>query len=352
MSKNIFNIGDRVKFLNDVGEGIVTQIISDKKLMVMVDGFNIPCLLSDLVSNRQPDTMPSESLAAGADEEAINSDSDGSEYVVSVAFLPPVKDKSAMYLLNDSSYQMFYTIGFVGSDGIVAQQGCGRLAPDSKVFICGIALDTITDKIDMRLDVILFKNIPYTPADSSSASLPLALNALRLITSYSANDFFDEKALIYDMISSAAEKKPCASEELPAEKDSITIEKPTLKFTPKIIGKISLPDDSRKKKEPAAATNEQISILDLRPAIMRSQAGFLPESELLSLQTQRARQALQAVLDGAVPRCILIYGIGAAPLLNHLMQYIRTEFPQLTAIDASERQYHYGAISVTKNTKK
>ena len=43
-------IGDKVNFLNAVGGGIVTKIIDSRMVMVEVEeGFEIPCLTSDLV---------------------------------------------------------------------------------------------------------------------------------------------------------------------------------------------------------------------------------------------------------------------------------------------------------------
>ena len=45
-----FKIGDKVNFLSSVGGGIVKRIIDSKMVMVEVeDGFEIPCLISDLV---------------------------------------------------------------------------------------------------------------------------------------------------------------------------------------------------------------------------------------------------------------------------------------------------------------
>ena len=44
------NIGDKVNFLNAVGGGKVTKIIDSRMVMVEIeDGFELPCLISDLV---------------------------------------------------------------------------------------------------------------------------------------------------------------------------------------------------------------------------------------------------------------------------------------------------------------
>ena len=45
-----FNIGDKVNFLSSVGGGVITKIVDSRMVMVEIeDGFEIPCLMSDLV---------------------------------------------------------------------------------------------------------------------------------------------------------------------------------------------------------------------------------------------------------------------------------------------------------------
>ena len=45
-----FKIGDRVNFLSSTGGGKVTKIIDSRMVMVEIeDGFEVPCLISDLV---------------------------------------------------------------------------------------------------------------------------------------------------------------------------------------------------------------------------------------------------------------------------------------------------------------
>jgi len=44
-----FQVGDRVRFLHQKGEGVVSKIIDDIKVLVSVDGFDFPYLKDDLV---------------------------------------------------------------------------------------------------------------------------------------------------------------------------------------------------------------------------------------------------------------------------------------------------------------
>jgi hypothetical protein len=51
-----FNIGDRVRFLNDVGGGKVVKYIDNETVAVLnQDDFEIPVLMSELILDQAPD---------------------------------------------------------------------------------------------------------------------------------------------------------------------------------------------------------------------------------------------------------------------------------------------------------
>ena len=49
-----FNLGDKVKFMDQEGQGTVTKIISAATVGVTVDGFEIPCPITDLIKMDAP----------------------------------------------------------------------------------------------------------------------------------------------------------------------------------------------------------------------------------------------------------------------------------------------------------
>jgi len=43
-------VGDKVKFLNEVGEGTVVEVLRNNQVKVeTADGFELPCLINDLI---------------------------------------------------------------------------------------------------------------------------------------------------------------------------------------------------------------------------------------------------------------------------------------------------------------
>ncbi|NJO92245.1 MAG: hypothetical protein HC831_27200 [Chloroflexia bacterium] len=58
-----FNIGDRVRFLNDVGGGKVIKYIDNETVAVLnQDDFEIPVLMSELILDQAPDYASSGSF--------------------------------------------------------------------------------------------------------------------------------------------------------------------------------------------------------------------------------------------------------------------------------------------------
>ena len=56
-----FKIGDKVKFLNDVGGGVVTRIIDKTLVGVLVDdGFEVPVMASELIKT---ESAPEEDIS-------------------------------------------------------------------------------------------------------------------------------------------------------------------------------------------------------------------------------------------------------------------------------------------------
>ena len=134
-------IGDRVRFLNDVGGGIVTRIIDSKTVSVTTeDGFEVPVLYSELVIVGQGDekllkAIPNQDIEISKQnglrkttkkDLPINSnkniiqineeiDPTGSSIGLYLAFVPTDAIKTSnsdfnLFIINDSNYRIFYLL--------------------------------------------------------------------------------------------------------------------------------------------------------------------------------------------------------------------------------------------------
>ncbi|MCA1747434.1 MAG: DUF2027 domain-containing protein, partial [Bacteroidales bacterium] len=114
-------VGDRVKFLNDIGSGEVTRIIDPSTALVQVDdGFEVPWLINDLVvdagryEKEKEEEIEEVELSPESFSEKMEDDTDidpiEDEEIV-LAFLPDERSAEfETYLINSSSYHFKYTI--------------------------------------------------------------------------------------------------------------------------------------------------------------------------------------------------------------------------------------------------
>ncbi|MCK4922995.1 MAG: hypothetical protein KAS71_18230, partial [Bacteroidales bacterium] len=126
--------GDKVKFLNDVGGGIVTAIIDKEKVLVSgEDGFDMPVLIKDLLvterkgSDSIQETTIKENVTV-IDSELETPDENCSLIDDEIVFALQLKNNSEIfsYLINVSTYHLFYTVS-AKKDGEMLLLGSGKL---------------------------------------------------------------------------------------------------------------------------------------------------------------------------------------------------------------------------------
>ncbi|GHT73184.1 mannonate oxidoreductase [Bacteroidia bacterium] len=350
-----FKIGDKVRFINAVGDGVITRVLDKNKVLVRIDGFDVPCLSSDIIVTpntnfHKPEHAKPASPAAKTPSPVVTPatpaatpDEKGDTYELSVAFLPPKNEKTEVYLLNDSPYQGYYCIGFCKEQGNVAPLANGYLEPDSKLFLKTLSLSELQAQRTLWTGILLFKNIDFLPAKQHEATLTLNPADFRSNDAFKENDFFDDKALIFTLLSSATpvvvpqpqpEPQPPVQDVVNQPIEEKPVEKITAVVTPPMPSKINV-------------VFSELKVVDIRAVILRSQIGFLSEKDLLHVQRERAIAGIESLVNKQCKKCVLVYGIGSQEIKQDLQTLLSTKYPQLQSQDASQREYHYGAISVT-----
>lgn len=347
-------IGDKVRFLNDVGGGTVLRIEGKTVFVADDDGFEIPSHIGDLVvvdgvkENNFPapptrvstsndvkqsqttsnDFKPSQPREAHQTSEAR--DATGDSYELMLAFLAPKDDKTDLYLLNDSTYRAHYLVGMYERDGQVQPLAHGIMEPDSKELLKTLNLSELREVRTLRVQVLLCKNISYKPCDLAPADVEL--NPIKFFKqgAFSESEFFDENALIYRVFSSESEEK----EKL----GSLSAEE---------IRQAMLQKNDEPPKPPAAAPSPEPEEVDLHAEMLVADPGKLQAGELLELQMARFTATLEnALKSGRKGKMVFIHGIGSGKLKQELRNSLTRSYPQLHYQDASFREYGYGATMV------
>jgi hypothetical protein len=370
--------GDRVKFLNDTGGGIITGFRDEKTAVVMTpDGFEVPVPVKELIPDRKWGEAPRESQAtlrdtgghavsgqsrkdsepgvvdekrqetresrgasgfvqpSGADPAPKNAEA---ALVDDRAQAPPEKNlllalvetgtagKLDAWLINDSRYSVLYNL-MTGIDDSYHTLKAGIAEPDTKIFTGAYTRDQLNAFVAFRLQAVFFREGVFTPVSPSQREI--TIDPVQVYGGLvQDNDFFEEKACIIPVISDAYERE---------------IKKISEQEVNRIISGKDNKQRTEAKKEKADPLVEEV---DLHIEELVDDHSGMSGKEVLDAQMLRFTTALEGALRGKTRRIIFIHGVGNGKLKYELRKTLERKYARLKYQDASYREYGYGATMV------
>lgn len=354
----IFNPGDKVKFLNDVGGGIIVKIIKDQAYVMIDDGFDIPVPLSQLVkisselpveendkpivskagnkSDRQGEIkkqiipMDEEVSEEMNEEEPVSSDfSDLGTLNMLLGFTTEQSKKDGklyhVYLINDCLYRALYTFSVI-TEGNYKTIKAGMLEDETKVFLHTFKSGELSKLQSMHLEAIFYKKTSYIPHEPLVYKLGVDTFKFSDPEQYAINDFFDEKAFIINI----TELDLLAEIEKVSQQQSITPDK-------------ELKDLAKVKKIKVYAENEEV---DLHIEHLCDNHTSLDPSEILDIQMSKFHIALEGAIRNNTRRIVFIHGVGNGKLKFDIRKALDSKYAKYRYQDASFKEYGYGATMV------
>jgi hypothetical protein len=318
---------------------------------------------SQIISPMPDVYIPNNGVQAKDSVKSTLPDQLGDDYEVSIAFLPPQKMNIDLFILNDSTYRICYCAGFYSNEGRVMPFANGIVDADSKILLKTINLIDLHENPTLWLETLFLKNIEFLPIKERNAVLKLNYADFFNTALFDDNDFFETKSLVFKMLSS---KNTQTTQPIPDNKTQQTNEESVLKHSilcgPKIVGKIDVEALKKGAKTNtiapkstdcpiSVAATEEIHLVEMRAIMLRSQLGFLTEKDLHQIQMERAYAGIEMLLTKQCNACVLVYGLGSGSLKTDLQLMLNEKYPMLQWQDASQREYHYGAIMVKQKTE-
>lgn len=213
-------IGDRVRYLDAVGGGIITAF-KGKDLVVVLeaDGFETPVLRRQCVVV-QPEEKPVRQVVPTKAPAPIKNEPEqekptlitkrspinlaGERLVVKLAYLPE-EDKAfneaavECYLINDSPYELLFNYAVVTNQAWMTLQS-GSIEPNTKCYLETFNRDTLNERGHVGLQVIAFKpNAFYKSCQPRSKDVKLDPVKFYKVHCFNENPYFDEDALLVDV---------------------------------------------------------------------------------------------------------------------------------------------------------
>jgi len=332
--------GDKVKYLNAVGGGVVTGF-SGKNMATVEDdqGFEVPVLISQLVSvddnsGEEGDEVTKVTTVQESKKEEVLPESimvetnDAADFYLT--FVPdnamnPVGGEMKAFLVNGSSFMVLYNYSYV-SDGEYISKKWGRLDPGTKLLLDSFSPNELNNLPDFFFQLMFFRE------RSKTVEMPVfklvKVNPVKFYKekSFSKNAYFAENACLISIRESDFEEE---------------MEELTNKEVQKAI---------REKQEPnvkkAVLPHADLVEVDLHINELLDDTRGLSNHEMLEIQMKTFREKMEEAIKNGVKRIVFIHGVGNGTLKQEIRQELSRKFRKYAFQDASFQEYGFGATMV------
>lgn len=351
-------IGDKVRFLSEVGGGIVTGFQGkDFVLVEDADGFDIPMPISECVvidtddynMKRKPGSSvpkPEEPAKPVKPEMPVvqrQPEMRGGDVLnVFLAYVP--EDVKAMtttpfeaYLVNDSNYYLYYT--YLSAEGKAwKNRSHGLVEPNTKLLLEEFAKDALNGMERVAVQLIAFKD-GKPAAIKPAVSVELRIDTVKFykLHTFQESVFFEEPALIYDIVKDDVPAKQVyvSAEELQeALLQKKSVDKP--KSQPIV-----------KRGQASVGGKNGIVEIDLHIDALLDDSRGMSNAEMLDYQLGKFREAMETYKNKREQKIVFIHGKGEGVLRKAIIDELKRKYSTCKYQDASFQEYGFGATMVT-----
>lgn len=372
-------IGDKVRFLSEVGGGVVTGFQGKNIVLVEdADGFDIPMPVNECVVIETDDyNIPTPAAKAAANRKKAEEQSarpataqarptsaaatpqrpatavpkpeisvyrqpemkGGDVLNVHLAFVPEdIKAVSTTpfeaYLVNDSNYYLYYT--YLSAEGKAwTVRSCGVIEPNTKLLLEEFEKSELNDRERVAVQFVAFKD------KRSFALKPAVSTEIRIDTvkfyklhTFQPTDFFETPALMYDVV----------RDDQPARQVYVSAEE----LQSALMQKRNA-DAPQPKPQPAGKRSEKNSVveIDLHIGELLDDTRGMSNSEILNYQLDKFREVMEQYKSKREQRIVFIHGKGDGVLRKAILDELKRKYPACRHQDASFQEYGFGATLVT-----
>ncbi|MDO5571599.1 MAG: DUF2027 domain-containing protein [Bacteroidales bacterium] len=344
----MIKIGDKVRFLNSVGGGVVKRFINKELVAVEEDdGFEMPVLIKECVIIASAGEVTAENRGTNINNEKLKLDEkaaiiketkEGEKLNIALAYIP--QDSRSLsntdfdaYLVNDSNYYLFFTYMNKFSDQW-RTRFAGVIEPNTKIH-----LERFSKEILNELENLCVQLTAYKKQKSFDLKNPVSVE-LRLDTvkfyklhSFKANDYFVEDALVY----------PVVRDDMPVRQIQISPEE----LKKALYEKNDLKSNKPAKQHEVLKQKNGIIEVDLHINQLLDSIVGMSNGDILNYQLEAFRKIINEYRGKRGQKIVFIHGKGEGVLRNAILKEITSKYSGYGCQDASFREYGFGATMVT-----
>ncbi|MCH5228594.1 MAG: DUF2027 domain-containing protein [Muribaculaceae bacterium] len=374
--------GDRVRFLNATGGGVIKRIEGKTAYVEDEDGFESPILLKDVVvvlpaghetaikgskimfdqkafdAGRKIEEPKSESpvkeVVKEEEEFKIEETSHGDSPTILLAFEPEnIKRLSSTrftgVLVNDSNYFLdFVFLRRSREDRGWEVVFSGTVNPNELMDLVVLTHEDLPDYGRVGLQGMLYKKEKaFSLLPPLNVNRKLDLTKFHKLHCFRESRYFDNPVLEFPMVSKGESLETPETSAIQIEEsmkglaDRKMVKELSKKYTTNLTDKKNSPDEANPhKKLPLIEVDLHIGELT------DSLVGMEPK-DMLELQLEEVRKTMKAHSRRIGQKIVFIHGKGEGVLRKAVLDLLKKEYPKAELQDASFREYGFGATLVT-----
>ncbi len=346
-------IGDKVRFLNAVGGGVVVGFQSKEIAIIRdEDGFDVPTLAREVVVIETDNYNIARPAAKPAEPKPEPEPADlpvtfrakpverrGADVLNLFLGFAPVNPKELSdtlfeaYLVNDSNYYVRFTLlTQEGAACTVRHEGLAE--PNTKLFLEEFRRDVLGELERLTLQAVVYKlDKPFQPKPALNVSLRIDGPRFYKLHTFHPNDFFEEPAFMVDVVRN--------------DRPARTLFADAADLREALGAVPERPKAQPARTQPAQKDRNAPVEVDLHASqLLETTAGMQPK-DILDYQLKVFHDTMKAHRNDKGRRIVFIHGKGDGVLRAAILKELRAHYKQCPAQDASFREYGFGATMVT-----
>jgi hypothetical protein len=349
-----FKTGDKVSFLNEKRDGVITRIMGNKMVMVAIeDGFEIPVIESDLVLTT---FIPEEEPEPLYDDESENESEEFPERTVLykpgksafrqglyLSFVPENENSVAgkntyVYLINHTIFDVLFSYALPLENQFVCAD-FDRIDTESALLLRSISSDEFDNWKGFSFQSIFF--IKDSTQQQPPLQTEIKIHPVKFYKeeNYTLNDLIQKNALTVSLNS----KKPESSDTWTEDQWKNTkVEKHS---GLKIVGHIKHLNVKSEFPEKHLVDKDTAEV-DLHIEELTEDFSAKSNHELLQIQMNYFTRMLDLAVTSGIKKIVFIHGIGSGHLKSSICEKIQNDYPYLKIQDAQFSKYGRGASEV------
>ena len=388
-------IGDKVRFISEVGGGVVSGFQGKNIVLVQdEDGFDIPMAINDVVvigeedynkahlpygkpEPKKPDNRSVKAIMGDQSNIVDNQDNEEDEVDFSkVTFRAPVEERKGgnalsaylafvpidikeithtrfeCYFVNDSNYYIQYS--YLAADGNSwTLRSQGEVEPNTKEYIEEFGRDELNAFGHVAIQLFAYKREkPFVLKPVVDVQFRIDPVKFYKLHTFQENDFFEQPALLHTIIENDKVTRPLVvdAKQLKAEMYHVEPNDNTKVASHQNNGYVRRYDDGHKGGNPFITKrkgDEDVIVVDLHANALLDTTAGMSAGDILNYQLDVFRRTLKEHASKKGQRIVFVHGKGEGVLRRALINDLVYRFKHYTYQDASFQEYGYGATQVT-----